>query len=68
MAATFLEACGLPERWQQRERFTVLDTGFGDGRNFITAWQNPPRLAGAAGDRANEIGRASCRERVYSSV
>ena len=40
MAATFLEACGLPERWQQRERFTVLDTGFGDGRNFITTWQS----------------------------
>ena len=39
MTATFLHACALPDRWQRRERFTVLDTGFGAGGNFIAAWQ-----------------------------
>ena len=38
MTASFLRACALPERWQRRERFTVLDTGFGAGHNFISAW------------------------------
>ena len=39
VTATFLHACALPDRWQRRERFTVLDTGFGAGGNFIAAWQ-----------------------------
>ncbi len=39
MTGTFLDACALPERWQQRERFTLLDIGFGAGQNFISAWQ-----------------------------
>lgn len=34
----FLKGNGLPERWQQRERFTILETGFGLGLNFLVTW------------------------------
>lgn len=35
----FLRGNGLPERWQGRRRFTVLETGFGLGNNFLATWQ-----------------------------
>lgn len=35
----FLAGNGLPVRWQGRERFTVLETGFGLGLNFLATWQ-----------------------------
>jgi len=34
----FLAGNGLPQRWQVRERFTVLETGFGLGHNFLATW------------------------------
>ena len=34
----FLAGNGLPERWRGRERFTVLETGFGLGNNFLATW------------------------------
>ncbi|TMH12860.1 MAG: bifunctional tRNA (5-methylaminomethyl-2-thiouridine)(34)-methyltransferase MnmD/FAD-dependent 5-carboxymethylaminomethyl-2-thiouridine(34) oxidoreductase MnmC [Betaproteobacteria bacterium] len=34
----FLAGTGLPERWQGRERFVVLETGFGLGNNFLATW------------------------------
>ena len=34
----FLCGNGLPERWRGRERFTVLETGFGLGNNFLATW------------------------------
>ncbi|MDR1850283.1 MAG: bifunctional tRNA (5-methylaminomethyl-2-thiouridine)(34)-methyltransferase MnmD/FAD-dependent 5-carboxymethylaminomethyl-2-thiouridine(34) oxidoreductase MnmC, partial [Zoogloeaceae bacterium] len=34
----FLAGNGLPERWQGRERFVILETGFGLGLNFLTTW------------------------------
>jgi tRNA 5-methylaminomethyl-2-thiouridine biosynthesis bifunctional protein len=34
----FLEGCGLPEAWQERERFTVGELGFGTGLNLLAAW------------------------------
>lgn len=34
----FLAGNELPGRWQQRERFVVLETGFGLGLNFLTTW------------------------------
>lgn len=34
----FLGGNGLPGRWRQRERFTVLETGFGLGQNFLATW------------------------------
>lgn len=35
----FLAGNGLPQRWQQRADFTILETGFGLGLNFLAAWQ-----------------------------
>lgn len=35
----FLAGNGLPERWSGRSRFTIAETGFGTGLNFIAAWQ-----------------------------
>jgi tRNA 5-methylaminomethyl-2-thiouridine biosynthesis bifunctional protein len=47
----FLAGNGLPERWRDREHFTVLETGFGLGNNFLATWdawchdpQRPQRL------------------------
>ncbi len=34
----FLQGNGLPGRWQGRQIFTVLETGFGMGINFLTTW------------------------------
>jgi tRNA 5-methylaminomethyl-2-thiouridine biosynthesis bifunctional protein len=34
----FLHGNGLPERWQNRRIFTVLETGFGMGVNFLATW------------------------------
>ncbi len=34
----FLSGNGLPERWRGRRRFTVLETGFGLGLNFLVTW------------------------------
>ena len=35
----FLGGNGLPKRWRGRERFVVLETGFGLGNNFLATWQ-----------------------------
>ena len=34
----FLEGCGLPDAWQGRRRFTIAETGFGTGLNFLAVW------------------------------
>lgn len=34
----FLRGCGLPEGWRNRPAFTVLETGFGLGLNFLATW------------------------------
>ncbi len=34
----FLGGNGLPERWRARRRFTILETGFGMGLNFLATW------------------------------
>ena len=34
----FLAGNGLPARWQGRENFSILETGFGLGINFMTTW------------------------------
>lgn len=36
--AVFLAGSGLPERWREEDRFTVLETGFGLGMNFLATW------------------------------
>lgn len=35
----FLAGNRLPERWAGRERFVILETGFGAGINFLATWQ-----------------------------
>ena len=37
-AHVFLRGNGLPQRWQRRERFVVLEAGFGLGNNFLATW------------------------------
>ncbi len=37
--AVFLQGCGLPEAWAGREVYTVAETGFGTGLNFLALWQ-----------------------------
>lgn len=34
----FLAGNGLPERWAGQARFTILETGFGLGHNFLATW------------------------------
>lgn len=35
----FLNGNNLPARWQGRPRFTIGETGFGTGLNFLLAWE-----------------------------
>jgi tRNA 5-methylaminomethyl-2-thiouridine biosynthesis bifunctional protein len=35
----FLAGNGLPQRWGGRERFVILETGFGLGLNFLQTWR-----------------------------
>ena len=34
----FLSGNGLPARWRDRDRFTIVETGFGCGLNFLLTW------------------------------
>lgn len=34
----FIGGNGLPQRWQGRRRFVILETGFGLGNNFLATW------------------------------
>lgn len=43
----FLDGNGLPERWQRRQAFTICETGFGTGLNFLAAWELFVRTAEA---------------------
>lgn len=46
--AVFLTGCGLPERWRDREVFTVAELGFGSGLNFLATMQAWSRSGAAA--------------------
>lgn len=35
----FLAGNDLPQRWQNKHRFVILETGFGLGLNFLATWQ-----------------------------
>jgi tRNA 5-methylaminomethyl-2-thiouridine biosynthesis bifunctional protein len=52
----FLGGNGLPGRWAARERFVVLETGFGLGNNFIATWH------------AWQQDAQRCRQLVYVSI
>lgn len=34
----FMAGNGLPERWRGRDRFVIIETGFGLGLNFLAIW------------------------------
>ena len=34
----FLGGNGLPQRWSDKHRFTIVETGFGTGLNFLATW------------------------------
>lgn len=36
--SVFLAGCGLPQRWRGKDQFTLLETGFGLGLNFLATW------------------------------
>ena len=38
-AHVFLAGAGLPEAWAGRRRFTIAETGFGTGLNFLATWE-----------------------------
>jgi tRNA 5-methylaminomethyl-2-thiouridine biosynthesis bifunctional protein len=35
----FLNGNDLPQRWHKTERFTIVETGFGAGLNFLATWR-----------------------------
>ena len=35
----FLSGNGLPQRWRDRDGFTIIETGFGLGLNFLCTWR-----------------------------
>lgn len=38
-AHVFLRGNNLPENWQNKNLFTIAETGFGTGLNFLSAWK-----------------------------
>jgi len=34
----FLQGCGLPQNWLKKTTFTIAETGFGTGLNFLLTW------------------------------
>ncbi|MBN8521956.1 MAG: tRNA (5-methylaminomethyl-2-thiouridine)(34)-methyltransferase MnmD [Alphaproteobacteria bacterium] len=36
----FMTGNNLPHRWQEVDQFTVAETGFGTGLNFLTCWKS----------------------------
>ena len=59
----FLAGCGLPEAWADRPQWRILETGFGFGLNFLTAWQawradpRRPRMLHAVSIEAHPVAR-----------
>jgi len=37
--AVFLQGCGLPEGWQNSQRYVIGELGFGSGLNFLATWR-----------------------------
>jgi len=70
----FLGGNGLPERWRQTERFTILETGFGLGVNFLATWaafrDDParPRRLHFASVEKHPLPRTELRRALRSSL
>jgi tRNA 5-methylaminomethyl-2-thiouridine biosynthesis bifunctional protein len=50
----FIRGNGLPQRWRGRRSFTVCETGFGVGLNFLTLW-NTWRVDSARAERLHML-------------
>jgi tRNA 5-methylaminomethyl-2-thiouridine biosynthesis bifunctional protein len=50
----FLNGNGLPERWGRCDGFTIVETGFGAGLNFLETWR-AFREASTAGSRLHFV-------------
>lgn len=53
-AHVFLDGCGLPDGWRKKARgtadpFTIAETGFGTGLNFLATWELWRRTRPAGG-------------------
>lgn len=44
----FIKGNKLPDAWQGKERFTIAETGFGTGLNFLVAWELFEKTANAS--------------------
>ena len=54
----FLQGNEVQRRWAGRERFVILETGFGLGLNFLATWQawrGQPREAALRGGREASV-------------
>lgn len=51
----FLAGNGLPGRWRGRRRFTIVETGFGTGLNFLATWLGWRTFHGAAMPSSSSI-------------
>lgn len=51
----FLAGNELPQRWAVRSRFTILETGFGIGLNFLATWLAWQRQPGPSGRRLHYV-------------
>jgi tRNA 5-methylaminomethyl-2-thiouridine biosynthesis bifunctional protein len=43
----FLDGIGVPDCWRDRREFTIVETGFGTGLNFLATWARWRETAGA---------------------
>ena len=50
----FLHGNDLPLRWQKADRFTIVETGFGAGFNFLATWR-ALRQAGSSSTRLHFV-------------
>ncbi|MBS0336653.1 MAG: bifunctional tRNA (5-methylaminomethyl-2-thiouridine)(34)-methyltransferase MnmD/FAD-dependent 5-carboxymethylaminomethyl-2-thiouridine(34) oxidoreductase MnmC, partial [Proteobacteria bacterium] len=78
-AHVFLGGNGLPERWRGRARFTILETGFGLGVNFLATWAalradpaGPARLHYVAVEKhpfsAEDLGHLHARHPQFAAL
>lgn len=60
----FLDGNELPRRWQGKDRFVILETGFGIGLNFLVTWQ----AWRADPQRSRRLHFVSCEKHPFSAA
>ena len=66
----FLAGNDLPARWEGRDSFVIVETGFGLGVNFLAAWGGPARRRRAPSPPALRLrrGRPFAREDLAAAL